>query len=277
MRPVDEISDPAKLLKFAQEKRLLQFSDGATLADTTSLLYKIALLADKNLPIKAFLDLVRQIQKGEGRRTCFEDEFVLAVSYLDLEISKLGAITYLKGESPDYKETKRNRSLLDTRDESVLKSLSSGLTRPNEDRGSVEMGMIESAHKRMAKLIDLQNAMMDVIKRLEEGATKLDILREVKVGILKEKVTLTDYDTITRMARREGRLKFRNRQKDPDNSYELNVQNHERIKSVADRLGMTPRRALNKVIDDFFTISEKQQQFGGTFGGKASKGVKKGS
>lgn len=266
MRPVDEISDPVKLLQFAQEKRLLQFSDGPTLADTTSLLYKIALLADKNLPIKAFLDLVKQIQQNEGRRKCFEDEFVLAVSYLDLEVSKLGAITYLKGESPDYKETKRNRSLLDTRDESVLKSLSAGLTRPNEDRGSVEMGMIESAHKRMAKLIDLQHAMVDVVKRLDEGATKLDVLRDVKVGILREKLTLTDYDTVTRMARREGKLKLRNSQKDPENSYELNVANHERIKEIAEKLGMTPRRALNKVLTDFFAITDKHQQLAGPSG-----------
>lgn len=274
MRPVDEISDPVKLLKFAQGKRLLQFSDGQTLADTTSLLYKIALLADKNLPIKAFLDLVKQIQQNEDRRKCFEDEFVLAVAYLDLEVSKLGAITYLKGESPDYKETKLKRSLLDTRDESVLKSLSAGLTRPNEDRGSVEMGMIESAHKRMAKLIDLQNAMIEVVKRLEDGATKLDVLRDVKVGLLKERLTLTDYDTITRMARREGKLKFRNSHKDPENSYELNVANHERIKQVAATLGMTPRRALNKVVDDFFAISDKRQQLGGSFGND-EKDVKK--
>ncbi len=262
MRPVSEITDPHKLLEFAQSKRLLQFASGQTLGDTTALLYNVIVLADKNMPIKAYLDLVRQIQMNEQRPRCFEDEFVLAVSFLDLEVSKLGAITYLKGESADYKETKRNRSLLDTRDESVLKNLSAGLTRPNEERGSVEMGMIESAHKRMAKLIDLHNAMPDVVKRLNEGATKLDVMRDVKVGILKEKLTLTDYDTISRMARREKLISFRNRLKDPANSYELRENNHNRVKQMAEAWGVTPRRALNKLLDDFFAITDKHKELG---------------
>jgi hypothetical protein len=262
MRPVNEISDPAALLQFAQSKRLLQYASGATLADTTALLYKIVILADKNMPIKAYLDLLRDIQHEQGHPRCFEDEFVLAVSFLDLEVSKLGAITYLKGESPDYKETKRNRTMLDTRDESVLKNLSAGLTRPNEERGSVEMGMIESSYKRMAKLIDLHNAMPDVVKMLENGATKLDVLREVKVGLLKEKLTLTDYDVISRMARREKMISFRNRKKDPANNYELRTDNHEKVKAVAAKLGMTPRRALNKILDDFWDITERHKQLG---------------
>ncbi len=262
MRPVSEIADPHKLLEFARSKRLLQFASGQTLGDTTALLHKVIILADKNMPIKAYLDLVRQVQMNEQRPRCFEDEFVLAVAFLDLEVSKLGAITYLKGESADYKETKRNRSLLDTRDESVLKNLSAGLTRPNEERGSVEMGMIESAHKRMAKLIDLHNAMPDVVKRLNEGATKLDVMRDVKVGILKEKLTLTDYDTISRMARREKLISFRNRQKDPANSYELRENNHNRVKQMAEAWGVTPRRALNKLLDDFFAITDKHKELG---------------
>jgi hypothetical protein len=130
------------------------------------------------------------------------------------------------------------------------------------------MGMIESGHKRMGKLIDLQNGMIEVVKRLEAGEKKLDILRNVKIGIRKEKLTLTDYDTITRMARREGKLKFRNRQKDPENNYELSVENHQRVRAVADKLGMTPRRALNKVLDDFFAITDKHHEIGGALGGK---------
>lgn len=262
MRTVNEITDPAQLLDFAQSKRLLQFSSGQTLGDTTALLYHIIVLADKNMPIKAYLDLVRQIQANAQRARCFEDEFTLAVAFLDLEVSKLGAITYLKGESPDYKETKRNRALLDTSDESVLKNLSAGLTRPNEERGSVEMGMIEAAHKRMGKLIDLHNAMPEVVRRLNDGATKLDVMREVKVGIMRERLTLTDYDTISRMARRAKLISFRNRQKDPANNYELRADNHQRVRAIADRLGITPRRALNKILDDFWAITDKHRELG---------------
>ena len=37
---------------------------------------------------------------------------------------------------------------------------------------------------------------------------------------------------------------------------------------IADKLGITPRRALNKILDDFFALTAKQAQFGT---GKASK------
>lgn len=270
MRQVNEITDAAKLMEYAKSKRLLQFSSGENLGNTVSLLYNIVVLADKNMPIKAYLDLVRQIQVHEERPRCFEDEFVLAVGFLELEASKLGAVTYLKGESPDYKETKRSRVLLNTDDESVLKTLSAGLARPNQERGRVEMDMIESAHKRMAKLIDLHNALPEVVKKIQEGATKLDVMRQVTVGILKEKMTLTDYDAIMRMARREKLLAHRNRQKDPDNKYELRNDNHARVKQLATTLGITPRRALNKILDDFWDLTERHKQL-------ASFAVKTGS
>jgi hypothetical protein len=334
MRPVNEIQDPAKLLEFAKSKRLLRFSSHESLGEITSLLYKVVVLADKNMPIKAYLDVAREMQSasrhgellgglgrieaavnanteikdkkplisaiGEARAVmsdvrktlnekigsvqsvlaphpgvmaalqdivtslrplAFEDEFMLAVAFLDLEVSKLGAITYLKGESADYKETKRKRSLLDTRDESVLKTLSAGLTRPNDERGTVEMSMIDSSQKRLAKLIDLHAIMPEVVRLLNGGASKTDVLRDVRVGFFKEKLTATDYDIISRMGRREKLIAFRNRQKDPANSYELRTDNHQRVMEVANKLGITPRRALNQILDDFFAITAKQSQF----------------
>ena len=75
MRPVNEITNPALLLEFAQSKRLLQYRSAQTLADTTSLLYKIIILSDKIMPIRAYLDLLHQIQKNENNPVCFEDEF----------------------------------------------------------------------------------------------------------------------------------------------------------------------------------------------------------
>jgi len=262
MRPVTELQNAQALLQFANSKRLLRFASGQTLADTTALLYKIVRLSDKNLAIKAYLDLVREIQANEGHPQCFEDEFVLAVAYIDLEVGKLGAITYLKGESPDYKETKRHRHLLDTTDENVLKNLSAGLTRPNEERGSVEIGMIDSGHKRLAKMIDLHNAIPEVVKLADAGMTKIELLREVKIGLRREKLTLTDYDVICRMARREKAMPFKNRKRDPANSYELRTDNHERVKEIAGNLGMTPRRALNKILDDHFDMIAARKIFG---------------
>jgi hypothetical protein len=334
MRPLNEIQDPAKLLGFAKSKRLLQFSSPESIGEITALLYRTVVLADKQMPIKAYLDMVRATQSdsrmmellkslhriqaeitaepgtdrkavhgvlmtafdvvGDVRKSlqtkikdlqsllnpyptviqpmqgtisklrplAFEDEFILAVAYLDLEVSKLGAITYLKGESPDYRETKRNRTLLDTGDESVLKNISAGLTRPNTERGTVEMNMITSAYNRLIKLEDLHAAMPTVIKMLNDGATKLDVMRSLKIGFRQAKLTLTDYDIISRMARREKLITFRNRRKDPANSYELRNDNHLRIKGIADKLGITPRRALNQVLDDFFNIADKEAFFG---------------
>lgn len=346
MRALNEINDPAKLLDFAKSKRLLQFSSHESLGEVTSLLYKLIVLADKNMPIKAYLDVVREMQgsfrqveilaeldriesaiKSGGeqpaalaavesakrtlldlresfqsrveqiqkiasaplllgvlgsvqsvierqRPLAFEDEFVLAVSFLDLEVSKLGAITYLKGESADYKETKRNRSLLDTRNESVLKSLSAGLTRPNDKRGSVEMGMISSSQNRLSKLIELHDVMPEVVRLHGLGKTKFEVLQlvDVKWKVRDSKgLTLTDYDIIMRMARREKLISFRNRQKDPTNSYELRDNNHARVKEMADVWGVTPRRALNKILDDFWAITDKHKAFGD---GKAQKSPK---
>jgi hypothetical protein len=248
------------LLEFALKmKRNLRYASGETLADTVALLYKIVRLSDKNFAIKAYIDLLRQIQSNEGSPQCFEDEFVIAVAFLGLEVSKLGAVTYLKGESPDYTETKRRRHALDITDETVLKNISSGLARPNEQRGRVETDMIESAHRRMAKLIDLHNAIPAVAKALSREATKQQIMNEIKIGLLQEKLTLTDYDLICRMGRREGALQFKNRKKDPDNSYELRSENHERMKKLADELGTTPRRALNKILDDHFRMVDARQ------------------
>jgi hypothetical protein len=261
MRSITETKDPQKLIEFAKAKaqrRLLQYSSVETLADTVSILYRVAGLSDKQMPIKAYFDVVRQIQSTEQRPLCFEDEFVLALAFIELEVAKLGAVIYLKGESPDYRDTKKGRTLLDTSDDNVLKTLSSALARPNADRGEVEMGMIESAVRRMAKLIDLHNAMPEAARVLKNGGTKQDVLSEVKVGIRREKLTQTDYDIIMRMARRENRVDHRAREKDPQNSYELRADNHQRILEMATKLGVTPRRCLNTVLADFFAMLDRQ-------------------
>lgn len=270
MRSITDIKDPQKLIEFAKAKvqrRLLQYSSVETLADTVAILYRVAVLADKQMPIKAYFDVVRQIQNNEQRPLCFEDEFVLALAFLELEVAKLGAVIYLKGESPDYRDTKKGRALLETSDDNVLKTLSSALARPNADRGEVEMGMIESAVRRMAKLIDLHNAMPEAARILKEKGTKQDVLSSVKVGIRREKLTLTDYDIIMRMARRENRVDQRAREKDPQNSYELRADNHQRVVEMALKRGMTPRRCLNTIVADFFAMLDRQS-LAGSSGGK---------
>ena len=263
MRPVNEIADPVRLAEFAQGKRQLIIGSIETLADTVARLYKIIVLADKNMPIRAYLDLVRQMQANSQPPTspCAEDEFMMAVAFLDLEVSKLGAITYLKGESRDYKETKHNRVQLDTADGDVLKNVSAGLARVNKSRGTVEMGMIESALNRMAKLIELHNALPQVREILSDSTKgKTDVLKEVRVR--GKPLTLTDYDKLIRMARQEKLIPLRGRQKSPDNKYELRLDNHAKVKEIADMLSITPRRALNQILDDFWLLRAKQRELG---------------
>jgi hypothetical protein len=59
-------------------------------------------------------------------------------------------------------------------------------------------------------------------------------------------------------------ITFRNRQKDPENSYELRNENHARVKSFADERGITPRRALNSILDDFFLTIDRHKTLTGS-------------
>ncbi|MDB6014970.1 MAG: hypothetical protein JWL65_7220, partial [Gammaproteobacteria bacterium] len=123
MLSLSNVNNSARLREFAQKHRLLQFSTVDALVNTTALLHRVVLLSDKILVIKAYLDLVRELQAKDGRPRCFEDEFVLAVAYLGLEVSKVSHIVFLRGESPDFRPTKARRRRLKTDNEAELKTL----------------------------------------------------------------------------------------------------------------------------------------------------------
>ncbi|MFP3526565.1 hypothetical protein SB912_29175, partial [Pantoea sp. SIMBA_072] len=84
-----------------------------------------------------------------------------------VEIGKQGSVYYLSGESPDFKETKKNRNPLDLSDEVVLKSLSSGLARPDTDRGAVERGQIDSGFNHLVRLNQLHNLMLESVRLMK--------------------------------------------------------------------------------------------------------------
>ena len=268
MLSLSNVKNRAKLRDFAQKHRLLQFSSLDALVNTTALLHRVALLSDKILVAKAYLDTVRELQAKEGRPRCFEDEFVLAVAYLGLEVSKVHHIVYLKGESPDFRPTKARRQHLKTDNETDLKALSARLGRPNEQRRATESGLIKAAHSRLALLVDLQDAVPEVVKVLSApDGNKRKVFDAVRIGTQKRKMTETDYDIIVRIARRENLLHIPTGKKDPESRYQLSDANHQHITALADKLGVTPRRALNKVLDDFFSIA-RQHGHRGTPRGK---------
>lgn len=279
MRPASEVKDGAKLLLLAQGLRSLLVPSPDVLADTVKELYPLVNLSDKVLPLKSYFNMVQDIQRTKHtadalqrdsagvdreviqqsvqRKLCTEDVFMVACSFLEVEIAKQGSVYYLTGESPDFKETKKNRNPLNLNDEVVLKNLSSGLARPDTERGAVERGQIDSGFNHLVKLNQLHNIMLEAVKwmKADERIRKVDVRK-------KYDLSHTDYERIMSMARRSGLISFRNRKKDPLNNYTLRSNNHERIVEYSTQFGFTPQKTLNKVLDDFFEMLEKRKKHG---------------
>ncbi|MEH6416419.1 MULTISPECIES: hypothetical protein [Pseudomonas] len=264
-------------MSLAQGLRSLLVPSPDVLADTVKELYPLVNLSDKVLPLKSYFNMVQDIQRakhtqaamraadeplsreaiqqGVSRKLCTEDIFMVACSFLEVEIAKQGSVYYLSGESPDFKETKKNRNPLDLSDEVVLKNLSSGLARPDTDRGAVERGQIDSGFNHLVRLNQLHNLMVESVRlmKADERLTKVDIRKKFNISH-------TDYERMMSMARRSGLISFRNRKKDPSNSYTLRNDNHERVSEHAKNFGHTPQKMLNKILDDFFAMLEKRKK-----------------
>lgn len=276
MRPASEVKDGAKLLLLAQGLRSLLVPSPEVLADTVRELFPLVNLSDKVLPLKSYFNMVQDIQRtkhtsqamqasdaadkdsiqhGVLRKLCTEDIFMVACSFLEVEIAKQGSVHYLTGESPDFKETKKNRNPLNLNDAVVLKNLSSGLARPDTERGAVERGQIDSGFNHLVKLNQLHNTMLEAVKWMkdDERVRKVDVRK--KYGL-----SHTDYERIMSMARRSNLISFRNRKKDPLNNYTLRANNHDRVMEHAQGFGWTPQKTLNKILDDFFNIVEKRNK-----------------
>ncbi|MNH40982.1 hypothetical protein D3C79_1023880 [compost metagenome] len=91
------------------------------------------------------------------------------------------------------------------------------------------------------------------LMKADERLTKVDIRKKFNISH-------TDYERMMSMARRSGLISFRNRKKDPSNSYTLRNDNHERVSEHAKNFGHTPQKMLNKILDDFFAMLEKRKK-----------------
>lgn len=201
----------------------------------------------------------QRIAQDAQRGLCTEDVFMVACAFLEVEIAKQGSVYYLKGESPDFKETKKNRNPLNLMDETILKNLSSGLARPDAERGAVERGQIDSGFNHIVKLNALYITMGEAIKWIKDG--ERDNKPRRKIDVRKHfNLSHTDYERIMSMARREGLISFRNRKKDPSNSYALRAKNHQRVVEYSEKFGHSPQKTLNKILDDFFDLLEKRHK-----------------
>lgn len=231
----------------------------ATLAEETKKSTRVTAQATPEQRAAVERDLLQKLDQDAQRRLCTEDVFMVACSFLEVEIAKQGSVYYLKGESPDFKETKKNRNPLNLSDEVVLKTLSSGLARPDEERGAVERGQIDSGFNHLVRLNKLHLTMTEVVRWIKEGDQKNTPRR--KIDVRKHfGLSHTDYERIMSMARREGMISFRNRKKDPSNSYVLRAKNHQRVVEYAEKFGHSPQKTLNKILDDFFDLIEKRRE-----------------
>jgi len=202
-------------------------------------------------------EVLQKINQTAQSRLCTEDVFMVACSFLKAEIAKQGSIYYLKGESPDFKETKKNRNPLNLNDEVVLKVLASGLARPDEERGAVERGQIDSGFNHIVRLNKLYMTMSEAVRWIKEGdqqnnpRCKIDVRNRFRLSH-------TDYERIMLIARREGLISFRNRKKDPANNYTLRAINHQRVTDYAQQFGYSPQKMLNRILEDFFAMLKKR-------------------
>lgn len=188
-----------------------------------------------------------------------EDVFMVACSFLEVEIAKQGSVYYLKGESPEFKETKKHRNPLKLTDEVVLKTLSGSLARPDAERGKIERGLINHGFNHLVRLNSLNLMMPDVIQWINDAEAAGKPQRKIDIRS-KFDLSHTEYERLMSMARRAGLISFRNRKKDPSNAYTLRIKNQERVVEYAARFGFSPQKTLNNIVSDFFKLLEKQQR-----------------
>lgn len=192
-------------------------------------------------------------------RLCTEDVFAAACAFLQLQISRRGSIYYLRGESPEFLETKKNRDPIVLDSEIALKALSSNLARPDAERGGVEQTQIAYGYNLLAKLYSLFVQMPAVIQWVKEGEHlstprhKIDVRQHFNLS-------LRDYEKVMLYARQMGIYSVRTRKPSDATRYTLNDRNQERIVAEAKKRGYTPQRMLNTALEDFFMLIDKRQR-----------------
>ncbi|UXI68346.1 hypothetical protein [Tahibacter amnicola] len=262
MRTEADSRNTKKIAEFAQSWRLLRLTAMPALQTAVAALYQLVHVSNKILPLKSYFNVVQDMQRAaagtfapNAEGICTEDEFIIACSYLKVEIAKQGAVHYLKGESPDLRQTKKHRTPVDLSDEIVLKSLSAAMARPDESRGSVGFEQIVSGVNHLARLMRLRAIMPDAVRMHGNysESSKADVRRHFGLSN-------TDYEAMMAMARREGLIQFRNRRRAPDNLFSLKSALFAKVCERASVLGYTPQRTLNLIVANFFELAEKHEQ-----------------
>ncbi|WP_063640267.1 hypothetical protein [Achromobacter insolitus] len=204
---------------------------------------------------------LQQLDQDSQRALCTEDTFVIVCSYLKGEVAKQGSVHYLRGQSPDFKETKKHRNPLDLSKEVVLKGLSSALARPDLERGSIERSQIDSGFNHLARLNALAIIMLEVVEWIHVCEKNGTPCRKIDVRARFD-LSHTEYERVMAMARRAGLYSLRSHKKDPANKYTLKTKIHQRVVEQAAAFGYTPQKTLNKILDDFFSLTDYSARMG---------------
>ena len=192
-------------------------------------------------------------------RLVTEDVFCAAAAFLQLEVSRRGSSFYIRGESTEFLETKRNRDPFSIESEVNLKTLSANLARPDLERGKVEQDAITYGYNLLAKRYNLFILVPTIMQWIKEGESLSQPRRKIDVRA-QFRLKLRDYDVVMVMARQMGYAKLRTRRASPDSRYALNAANQERVVAEAARRGYTPHRMLNTILRDFFTLIDKNER-----------------
>ncbi len=249
---LENCPDINQIEAFYKSNKVFTIKSLDVFVNTINILYEIAEIADRIIPIKTYLDLVRNNQQEEGKPICLDDEFLAACKLLNLEISLFSAVYFMRGISVDFKETKFNRNSVELLSPVILADLRHKLSKPNEIRGAVESNTIQTCYARLVRRINLHTRSREIIKRIQFGISKQEVMREFGL-------TLTDFELVYRIAQRENMIKPGIRKREMEMRYMLNTDNHSLVQEYAESAKLPPQEVLNDIVEKFFMQLNKKK------------------
>ncbi len=247
--------DRSAIEDFYNKNQLFNIKSIDVFEDTVNKLYYVSSIADRVIPIKAYLDLVRNMQQEDNTSICLDDEFLAGCALLNLEISLFSAVYFMRGISVDFKETKFNRNVVDLINNVILADLRHKLAKPNEIRGAVESNTIQTCYSRLLRRINLYKRSNEIIKRIQYGISKQEVMREFGL-------TLTDFELVYRLAQRQNMIQPGTKRRDVEMRYALTTNNNHMLQEYSKYADISAQEVLNDIVEKFFIqLKVKDKKF----------------
>jgi hypothetical protein len=245
--------DSQSIKEYFDKNKVFSIKSIDVFTDTVERLNYVATIADRIIPIKTYLDLIRNSQQEASAKICLDDEFLAACDFLSLEISLFSAVYFMRGTSVDFKETKYNRNPIDLENSTILADLRHKLSKPNEIRGAVESNTIQTCYSRLVRRLNLFKRSPEIIKRMQVGVSKQEVMREFNL-------TLTDFELVYKIAQRENLISPMQRRRDQDYRYILTSSNQAALQEYTSSVGVSNQEMVNDIVEKFFAQLEEAQQ-----------------